>query len=63
MAQDLKHTTLAELKELKLNKLITNDMEVRIVFTTQDISILQLGNYPADTLFELNIRPSKEYGL
>jgi len=58
---DLKHTTLCSLKEIKLRRTVSNDNEVLITLVTEDVGLLDIAQYPADTLFELTLTPS-EYG-
>ncbi len=58
----MEYITLAELKEVKALKTLSNDIEIRLVLLSHDTKLLDLGKMPADTLFELKIKPSEEYG-
>lgn len=56
------YQTLAELKEIRANKTLSNDMEVKITLITHDTKMLDLAKFAPDTLFEVIIKPSQEYG-
>jgi len=45
----------AELKKTSQRKSASNDQVYQLVFETDNAEVMDLGKYPSDTLFELNI--------
>ena len=52
-------TFIAELKQVQARKLVSNDMEFRIILITDDSSVLELGKIPPDELIEVLIKKQK----
>ena len=52
---DMKHSFLAELKEIKLRKLVSLDHEIKLTFVTDDKKALELADYDPDTIFEVKV--------
>lgn len=46
---------IAEIKEVKMKKLVSLDNEYRITFATSDKNILELGKIPADEVVEVEV--------
>ncbi|MEK9207805.1 MAG: hypothetical protein AAB922_04935 [Patescibacteria group bacterium] len=49
---------LAEVREVKSKKLITNDIEFTLKVNTNDPSILELAKFPADTMIKVSVEIS-----
>jgi hypothetical protein len=45
----------AEIKEVKMRKLVSLDNEYRITLSTNDQAILELGKIPADEIVEVEV--------
>lgn len=41
-------TFIAEIKRVEARKLVSNDIMVSITFSTDDVSVLDLGKIPSD---------------
>lgn len=49
---------LAEVREVKSKKLVTNDIEYTVKLNTNEQSILELAKLPADQLVKVKIEPN-----
>ena len=52
---NMEHSFLAELKEIKLRKLVSLDHEIKLTFITDDKKALELADYDPDTIFEVKV--------
>ena len=51
----MKQTFLAEIRKVESRKLITNDTEAKVVFTSNDTSVLDLGKLPPDQIVRVTV--------
>jgi len=51
----MKQTFLAEIRKVESRKLITNDTEVKVLFNTNDTSVLDLGKLPPDQIVRVTV--------
>lgn len=47
---------LAEVREVKSKKLVTNDIEYTVKFNTNEQSVLELAKLPADQLIRVSVK-------
>jgi hypothetical protein len=45
----------AELKKAQVRKSASNDMVYQLVFETDDVTVLDLGKLPSETIFAVNV--------
>lgn len=47
---------LAEIRQVQSKKLISNDIEVKVILTTDDTSVLDLGKIASDKIVKVLIK-------
>jgi len=51
----MKQTFLAEIRKVESRKLVTNDVEIRLLLNTNDRSVLDLGKLPPDQIVRVTV--------